>query len=229
MEKYYYLLLDIGSFIVPFVYSFERKRIHFIQHWKSYFSAISLVGIFFIIWDIYFTKEGVWGFNNDYLIGVRFLKLPIEECFFFLLIPYASNFIHYALFYFFPKYKCSTKTAKYIAIALFVVSLSIAITNTDKIYTLSSFGLFAIFMLLQIIFKWTLFQRYILSFLVILIPFFMVNSILTGTLLEAPIVWYNNAENLGIRIGTIPIEDFFYCFSMLYSSSLLFDFFKNKI
>jgi hypothetical protein len=39
-----------------------------------------------------------------------------------------------------------------------------------------------------------------------LIPFFIVNGILTSL----PVIWYNNQATLGIRIGTIPVEDFIY-------------------
>ncbi len=35
----------------------------------------------------------------------------------------------------------------------------------------------------------------------------MVNEILTGSFVAEQIVWRNNAENLGIRLGTTPIED----------------------
>jgi lycopene cyclase domain-containing protein len=64
--------------------------------------------------------------------------------------------------------------------------------------------------------------------MIILIPFFIVNGILTGSFIEGQVVWYNNAENLGIRIATIPIEDIGYAFNMLFMSILLIEMFKNK-
>ena len=201
---------------------------NFIRFWKPFFLAIITVGLFFIIWDIYFAYQNVWGFNDDYLIGIRWFKLPLEEWLFFLLIPYASNFIHYSLEYFFPKLELSKKATQGISIILFTVSLGVFTWNLDKIYTASSFGLFALLMLFQMLFQWKYARRFYISFIVIYIPFFFVNSALTGSYSENPVVFYDDAENLGIRVGTMPLEDSFYCFSMLYGSVLLFEYFRIR-
>lgn len=228
MESYYYLLLDILSFAVPFLFSFERKRMHFIRYWKPFFTAIFLVGMFFIAWDIYFTYADVWGFNDQYLIGFRIFGMPLEEYLFFLLIPYASVFIHYALEYFLPKILLTESITKWITYLMFAVSFSVAVFNYDKIYTVCSFGLFALLMVLQIIYKYKEAQRFYISFIIIYIPFYFVNNALTGNYSENPVVFYDNTENLGIRVGTMPLEDSFYCFTLLYSIVLVFEYFKRK-
>jgi lycopene cyclase domain-containing protein len=71
-------------------------------------------------------------------------------------------------------------------------------------------------------------QKFYITFLIILIPFLIVNGILTGSFIEGEVVWYNNEENLGIRLFTIPIEDVFYAFSMLFANLILIEKFKLK-
>jgi len=59
--------------------------------------------------------------------------------------------------------------------------------------------------------------------MVLLLPFFVCNGILTGTGLSAPVVWYNNAENLHWRVLTIPVEDFVYGFLLLLLNVFIYE------
>jgi hypothetical protein len=67
----------------------------------------------------------------------------------------------------------SKKATQGISIILFAVSLGVFTWNLDKIYTASSFGLFALLMLFQMLFQWKYARRFYLSFIVIYIPFFL--------------------------------------------------------
>ena len=61
-----------------------------------------------------------------------------------------------------------------------------------------------------------------------LIPFIIVNGILTGSWIEAPIVSYNPSENMGIRLLTIPVEDIFYGFEMILLNIYFMHLFEKK-
>lgn len=224
---YLYLLINILSLSVPLLYSFE-KRMRFIQHWKSVFLAIFIVAIFFIIWDIIFTYQGVWGFNPQYYLGFTIFKLPIEEILFFICIPYASLFIHYALAYFFKNAVIPLKTTKLITWLLLTIAVVTVIYAFPKKYTTVNFLLFIVLLVYVLITENKLLSRFYISFLIILIPFFITNGILTGSFIENEVVWYNNNENLGIRMFTIPVEDTVYAFNMLFAALILIEKFKPK-
>ncbi len=224
---YLYLAINIASFTIPFLYSFQKKM-NFIQHWKPVFLAIIMVAIPFLIWDVWFTKIGVWGFNQQYLLGFNFFYLPIEEILFFLCIPYASIFTHYALLHFFPNLALPKQVTKVITVSLILASILILFFNFNKWYTLLDFAVFTMLLTYSLSSKNNLLSKFFITFLVILIPFFIVNGVLTGSFIEGEIVWYNNFENLGVRLGTIPLEDVFYAFSMLYSVIILIEKMKPR-
>lgn len=225
--SYLYLLLNIGSLSIPLLYSFE-KNMRFIKHWKAVLKSLIIVAAIFLIWDAIFTKNGVWGFNPEYHLSFLLFGMPIEEWMFFFCIPYASIFIHYSLAYFKPNLLVATKTTKIITIVLIVVSFLLAVFNMEKAYTFVNYSFLCLVLILGYFFGIQFLRRFYIAFLIILIPFFIVNGVLTGTGLEEPVVWYNNNENLGIRLATIPVEDIGYAFSMLFLNILLIEYFKKN-
>ena len=224
---YLYLLINIASFSVPFIYSYEKKM-RFIQYWKSVFLAIVLVAIPFLIWDLIFTKNGVWGFNTTYYLGVTIYGLPLEEILFFICIPYASIFTHYAFQYFFKETQLSNKLTLLITVGLLIIAVIVLVFSFPKAYTTVNFSLFIGLMMYALVTKDKILNSFYITFLLVLVPFFIVNGVLTGSFIDEPVVWYNNAENLGFRIGTVPIEDAFYAFNMLYMALILIERFKPK-
>ncbi|MBT3512376.1 MAG: lycopene cyclase domain-containing protein [Nitrosomonadales bacterium] len=216
-----YLWINILSISVPLAVSFH-PRIKLYKSWPSLFAAIFLVLIPYIIWDIYFTQQGFWGFNETYLLGVFILDLPIEEWLFFICIPYACIFTHKSVLTINPKLSVSPKSTKVISAIIATVLISTVALNTGKAYTAIS-GLFAL-VALALAFKTDkkLLGQYYCTFLFMLIPFFIVNGILTGSFIADEVVWYNDVANLGIRLFTIPIEDVGYAFSLLLLNLLLY-------
>ena len=149
-------------------------------------------------------------------MGLEFFALPLEEYLFFLCIPYSSLFIHFCKEKLTPKLKFSNPTTKFFVIGLTSFLLIISILNFNKFYTFSAFILAVISINLSFFRAPQLLNSFFVSYIFILIPFFIVNGLLTGSFIIDEIVWYNNNHNLGLRIGTIPFEDIFYGFSMLF-------------
>ena len=215
-----YSNLLLSSVAIPFILSFDKK-LQFYRQWKYILPSIFMVAFFYIIFDIYLTELGVWGFNALYYSNILILNLPIEEWLFFIVIPYASIFLHESLVLYFPRFQLSHIASNLLTIAL-IVTISIVLSlNFDKTYTVYIFSLLILALFLSLFDKAQIIKRFYLTFLVIIIPFIAVNAILTGSFIDKEVVWYNNNENLGIRFLTIPIEDFGYAFSLILLNLLL--------
>lgn len=225
--NYLYLLLNLGSISIPFLFSFHPK-LKFYKKWKALALALFLTMVIFIPWDVIFTINGIWGFNQDYFLGSKLFSLPIEEWLFFICIPYACVFTHYALLHYFPNMKLSITTTRRVSWTLLLILFLALSFNYDKWYTLINFGLAVLVIPLVLNYNIGLLQNFYLTFIVMLIPFFIVNGILTGTAIEEQVVWYNNDENLGIRLFTIPIEDTIYAFSLILINLSLTSYFYSS-
>ena len=222
-----YLLLNLGSVSVPFLYSFHPKlQLH--KRFLWIFISILLTMVIFIPWDVIFTLHGIWGFNDTYFLGLKLFSLPIEEWLFFICIPFACVFTHYALLLYFPNLKLNKTVTKGISTGLMSLLFILAIVHYEKWYTVINFGLAIPLTALVYKYNTKLLQHFFLTFLVMLIPFFIVNGILTGSFIDNQVVWYNNAENLGIRMGTIPVEDSIYAYTMILCNLFLTELFVKR-
>lgn len=227
MEKYLYLILNILTISFPLIRSFEPK-INYSSKWSFLFPAILFTGAFFLVWDHWFTVMGVWEFNPRYLVGIYFFQLPLEEWLFFLTVPFACVFIYEVLIYFFPK-DYFLPLAKPFVYVMIPFLLGLALLHLDKWYTSVNFIVGALVLVIHfLIFNDRFLGRFIFAYLVTLIPFMLCNGILTGGITEEPVVIYNNAENLGIRIWTIPIEDTIYCMTLLLMNVSIFESLRSR-
>lgn len=224
MPLYFYILL--ASVSVPLLYSIFVKD--FIVNWKNFIVSTTIIAVIYLAWDAIFTANGVWGFNHDYCLDIYIFKLPLEEILFFFVIPFCSLFIHYAFYSVLPNTKLSKKSTFGLAVLFIIISGILIISNFSKAYTLVNYLFLTAVLLLGLKYHFESLQKFFITFLIILIPFLIVNGILTGILTEAPIVWYDNTQNLGIRIFTIPLEDFGYAFSMLFGNLMIFEYLNSK-
>ena len=215
-----YSILLLSTIFVPILLSFD-KNLQFYKKLRYVIPSILIIALFYIIIDIYFTSMGVWGFNPMYHSRIMFINLPIEELLFFIFIPYSSLFIHYSLVLYFPGLKLGNFTSRIVTLIILIFSSLIFFFNIHKMYTVYVCILIIIAMILSIISRSKTINRFYLTFLIILIPFLLVNGILTGSFLNKVVVWYNDKQNLGIRLLTIPVEDFGYAFCLILFNLIL--------
>jgi len=226
MIKYTYLLIDVLSVIVPLLFSFH-PRIRLYKHWKALFPAILIVAAGYALWDARFVHLGIWGFNPHYLTGFHLGNLPVEELLFFICIPYACVFTYECLSGFFAA-KLSGIDIKPVSYMFSGVMIIIAVIFHDKAYTASAFGLIAGLVLLATLVKTPWLSEFYVIYGILLIPFLIVNGLLTGTGLEAPVVWYKGSGIMGPRIMTIPVEDVFYGMGLILLNIWLYTFIKER-
>jgi lycopene cyclase domain-containing protein len=223
----YYFWINLLSISVPFLAGFD-KRLKFYRNWKYLFPAMLGTMLVFIPWDVYKTASGVWGFNPDHLQGIYIFNLPVEEWIFFIAIPYACLFTYHAFEYLIKKDYLGS-SAKAITAVFILILLIVAVLNPDRTYTFVTFLAAAVFLTLHLfVFKADYLGRFYVMYFATLIPFFIVNGALTGMFSAEPVVWYDDTRNLGIRLGTIPIEDTVYGLLMLLMNTTIYEWLRYK-
>ena len=224
--NYTYLLINMGAILVPLLFSFH-PWLKFSRQWKIVFPSIIVSAVPFIIWDAIAVRNGVWGFNEQYLAGMYLYNLPLEEVLFFICIPYCCMFSYHCTEVLFPG-NFTQRPAKVLTPVLVVILLVLGIIHPDKGYTpVTSLTTAGLLVLAQYMLKVTWMTRFYMVFGLLLIPFLLVNGLLTGTGLEAPVVRYNERDIVGYRVLTIPVEDVIYALEMILLNVLLYHWFRH--
>ena len=216
-----YFLIDVAIFSFPFLYSFE-KRFSFYKKFPAVFSAICLTSIPYLIWDAIATKRGDWAFNPLFISGKKFFGLPFEEILFFIVAPFSCLFIYECICYFIKEDKVFDVPKRF-WIFVSILCLFIASLDPTRLYSMIVMISCSFFILVAFFLSPSLLQskRYWLFILICIVPFLIFIGILTSL----PVVTYSAKAIWGGRIGTIPLEDLFYNYSLLSFNLFLYLFF----
>ena len=147
MQAYTYLLLMTCTLGFPLVLSFDGKVAYYTK-WKALFPGLVFTALVFIAWDVWFTRGGVWSFNPDYLVGIYFLDLPIEEWMFFFFVPFACVFIYECLIAYFPTERF-TPFSRPLSYGLAAVLIVVASLHPGQLYTMVTFYALAVWLGIQ--------------------------------------------------------------------------------
>ena len=205
-----YTKINLLILAIPLALSFDR-RVAFWRKWPSVAMAILAVVLVFGAWDSWMASRGIWGFNPEHAGAWRFLHLPPGEWLFFVCVPYACLFVLACVRSYFPDRTWRLPRGLVALVPGFFFFLAWRFRELG--YTWSVFLSVGLTLTaLECCAPATVRSR---NFWVALgltyLPFGVVNGVLTGL----PIVLYDDAQNLAFRAGPIPVEDFFFSFSML--------------
>lgn len=207
--QWFYVLFNICILSAPLAGSLLWYRTLW-YGWRRLLMAFVFVSGTWIVMDAVAVAQGWWSYNTSYIIGARLFNLPIEEIAFFFVVPFACLVV----FMMIRRYMdgiIKWSTARYILLALGTVTWLFASAYHDKSRTgfdsfiaIITFGYlwFSPIITTRAFWYWNI---------TILTLCLVCNSFLTGL----PVVIYNESFMSGVRLGTIPVEDFLYNFSLL--------------
>ena len=224
-KNFTYLILLVGSISAPLLLSFDKK-VQYYKNLKYIFPAILVTAIIFWVWDIRFVEAQIWSFNQEYTIGFNVIGMPVEEWLFF----YCCSLLLHVHFMRFLNIICKkyqfTNILKSFSVLLIVVFALVSYFFRHKDYTFLTFLFSAVYLCYTLIRnKFTPYiTKFYFAFLVSIIPFLVVNGILTSL----PVVKYNSAHIMNIRIMNIPLEDFSYLFLLLLMVTTIYETLKES-
>jgi lycopene cyclase domain-containing protein len=221
----FYLYLNIAIIAFPLIFSFHPK-IKFYKKIKPVLFAFLIIGILFVAWDSFATSRGHWSFNPEYVNEMRILGIPIEEILFFITVPYSCLFVFESINHFLSDKKLFSAKKWVFSFIGVLIMLSAFVFNSKEYSFLAvlSVGLTILFVSLLNV-KLLSSRAYWIYIALTLALFLIFNYILTSI----PVVEYSTKAITGIRVTTIPIEDFLFNYSMLTNYLVIYIWASKKL
>lgn len=217
MHNYVYLLLNLGAILPILLLSLLKWRGVWVK--KNILASFLLISLPFVIWDFFATKTGYWSFSETYTIGLKVAGLPLEEILFFFAIPFACMYVWECFVRFQKDSKINSVLQRFLTAGLSVFAAVLLVYGGWYSRTIAIL-LFASVIILDRL-GWLRRKRFWSFQICLLLLFFAFNTVLT----MLPIVSYGSDFITGLRIGTIPLEDFAYNFVLINMSLVVYDYF----
>jgi len=201
------------------------RRAERVARWPAVLLSVVLAMIPYVIWDALVTNRH-WSFSESYTLGVRVAGLPIEEWLFFVTVPSASLFIWEGLSARFEIKETARLQTVRVLLGL-GIPVGALVFATGKEYTglaLIAVGIVAV--LDRLLAANLLLQARTYLFLLIVCGLVL---LFNGYLTARPVVIYNASYQLGVRVVTIPIEDFLYGLSLMFLNALVYEKIRNRM
>ena len=198
-----FIIIVLGSAL----YLNAAAKLQLQRDWKAFLIAFVAVCIPFILEDIYATDQGHWSFSDRFTSSIRLAGMPTEEILFFIAVPLVMLCIWQLV-------KARSKEKQVVhdrlyAAPLIVFGLFLFLSGGAYSRIIGPVFIVSVMVLAAIgrfhSKQFWVFQGFLL------IAFLVGNTFLT----LPPIVSYNSEAITGLRIGTIPIEDFAYNFVLI--------------
>ena len=208
MREFTYYIFNIIVFLPVLILSFMTDvKPH--RHIRGLFAGYLLVSVPFMIWDVWATSAGHWGFNSEYVTGPYIFNVPLEEYLFFLTVPFALVYVWGVV----KKHVTDKALAGILPLLVFgavaAISIWTLVAYWENGYTRSAM-IAALIATVAAATSRLAYTKRFWTFQVILLGLFMIfNSILT----MLPIITYGQDAIIGLNVGTIPVEDFFFNFA----------------
>ncbi|MBN1780037.1 lycopene cyclase domain-containing protein [bacterium] len=213
-----YMILNGLIVSGPLILSFDQT-VRYVRYWKHAMMSIVIIMLPFLVWDMAVTGRH-WHFNPRFVLPVRILGLPVEEVAFFMTVPFACLFIWQII----VTHRSSETVRNGRLLACFCLAAilsAVFFLIAGKTYTglvCAALGLTVI--LDRLLNTRILNQRRTGRYLLILTGLILVFN---GYLTARPVVLYEPGAVTGIRIGTIPLEDFGYGFVLILCNTTIFE------